>query len=53
MVFLAVIRGLMRDLCILYVSFVLIVESLVWIIHRFCATPIERLSRFSLRELAS
>jgi hypothetical protein len=45
MIFLAVIGGLIGGLCILYAAFILITESLGWLLRRYGATPMWRLKK--------
>jgi hypothetical protein len=42
MVFLAILGGLMGGLCILYAAFILIAESMGWVVRRYGATPMWR-----------
>ncbi|MEE9520026.1 MAG: hypothetical protein V3V93_07170 [bacterium] len=45
MVFLAVIGGLIGGLCIPYAAFLVIAESLGWIVRRHGATPMWRVRK--------
>jgi hypothetical protein len=45
MVFLAVIGGLIGGLCIPYAAFIMIAESLGWIVRRYGATPMWRVKK--------